>query len=185
MPFDCNDNNASINHSAVDIRASGVDENCDGLETCYVDSDADTFRTSATVSSTDTACTSSGHALASAALDCCDSDANARPTQTLYYSTVDACGSYDYNCSGTAERQLSTISSGSCTDDGTDTGTCASTPSSGWIGSVPACGSSGMRSGGCTTAPDCDCYPCTTGAGCLLGRNCVARAATTATQNCH
>jgi hypothetical protein len=30
--------------------------------------------------------------------DCCDSDANAHPGQTMYFSTPDACGNFDYNC---------------------------------------------------------------------------------------
>jgi hypothetical protein len=44
-------------------------------------------------------------------LDCCDSDTNAHPGQTSYFTTPDACGSttqsatpYDYNCNGTDDQ---------------------------------------------------------------------------------
>jgi hypothetical protein len=35
--------------------------------------------------------------------DCCDADANAHPGQTHYYSSVDACGSWDFDCDGALE----------------------------------------------------------------------------------
>ncbi len=40
---DCNDGDDSINPAATEIVVNGVDENCDGLEGCYVDNDGDTF----------------------------------------------------------------------------------------------------------------------------------------------
>ena len=30
--------------------------------------------------------------------DCCDTDANAKPGQTSYFTSTNACGSWDYNC---------------------------------------------------------------------------------------
>jgi len=43
--------------------------------------------------------------------DCYDSNANAKPTQTLYYSSNRGDGSYDYNCdSATTKRRLSCTS---------------------------------------------------------------------------
>ena len=39
-----------------------------------------------------------------AAGDCCDSDANAHPNQSAFFSRADACGSFDYNCDGFAEK---------------------------------------------------------------------------------
>ena len=32
--------------------------------------------------------------------DCCDTDINAHPGQTLYFGSKDACGSFDYDCDG-------------------------------------------------------------------------------------
>jgi hypothetical protein len=37
--------------------------------------------------------------------DCCDEDRRAHPYQTQYYASTDACGSFDYDCSGAAEPQ--------------------------------------------------------------------------------
>lgn len=38
--------------------------------------------------------------------DCCATDANAYPGQTRFFSATNACGSYDYNCNGTADREF-------------------------------------------------------------------------------
>ena len=35
--------------------------------------------------------------------DCCDHDVYTNPAQTSYFSTTNACGSWDYNCDGTIE----------------------------------------------------------------------------------
>jgi hypothetical protein len=40
---DCNDAVSTINPSATDQAATGVDENCDGFEACYVDGDGDGY----------------------------------------------------------------------------------------------------------------------------------------------
>lgn len=45
---DCNDASAAINPDAVETVADGIDYNCDGMETCYVDRDGDTFGSTTT-----------------------------------------------------------------------------------------------------------------------------------------
>ena len=66
--------------------------------------------------------------------DCCDIDANARPGQTLYYSSADGCGSFDYDCNGKVDEQYAAVSCSlgffTCSGDG------FATP-------VPACGATG------------------------------------------
>ena len=56
--------------------------------------------------------------------DCCDTDSNAYPGQTAYFSTPTACGGYDYNCDGVATPQygLANCQSSvlSCSGDGFD-----------------------------------------------------------------
>src|SRR5690606_37414907 len=42
---DCNDNAAGTHPGATEIVANGQDENCDGLEVCYIDLDQDGYRT--------------------------------------------------------------------------------------------------------------------------------------------
>jgi hypothetical protein len=68
--------------------------------------------------------------------DCCDNDALAHPNETLFYTTADNCGSFDYNCDGSIETEY------------TFDLTCSGTPAlgckggSGFIGD-PGCGVSG------------------------------------------
>ena len=37
--------------------------------------------------------------------DCCDSDANVYPGQTKYFSSINNCGNWDYDCSGKTEKK--------------------------------------------------------------------------------
>ena len=71
---DCNDGLVAINPGAVELVGDGVDQNCNGSETCFLDGDGDGARTGATVASTDADCGDGGEALASAVLDCLDTD---------------------------------------------------------------------------------------------------------------
>ena len=41
--------------------------------------------------------------------DCCDSDASALPGQSKYFTSADACGSWDYNCDGTIQGSVGGI----------------------------------------------------------------------------
>jgi len=69
---DCNDASASVNPGATETTADGTDQNCDGKETCYVDSDGDSYRSTTTTSTTTTTCVGTGLALSSAEVDCDD-----------------------------------------------------------------------------------------------------------------
>ena len=52
-------------------------------------------------------------------LDCCDSDALARPNQTDFFGTANGCGSFDYDCDGAAERRSVLLSNAtSCVEQG-------------------------------------------------------------------
>jgi hypothetical protein len=42
--------------------------------------------------------------------DCCDNDARSYPGQAAFFTTPDACGSFDYDCSGVAEPQFGKVS---------------------------------------------------------------------------
>ena len=46
--------------------------------------------------------------------DCDDTNANAKPGQTAYFTTSRANGSFDYNCSGTVEKELAEFVGGTC-----------------------------------------------------------------------
>jgi hypothetical protein len=80
--------------------------------------------------------------------ECCDTDASAKPGQTLWYGTADACNSYDYNCNGVEDKFYTTQVDGSCNG-------CRNKGSAGWNNvSPPACGSSGSwTTGFCSAGP--------------------------------
>jgi hypothetical protein len=54
--------------------------------------------------------------------DCCDSDADAHPDQTGFFTQADRCNSFDYDCSGTLTLQYGQVSCGldpsGCSGDG-------------------------------------------------------------------
>ena len=73
---DCDDTDDTVYPGAVEVIGDGTDQDCDGEEVCYVDSDGDGYivDTLATVTSTDADCADIGEADASqlAALNDCD-----------------------------------------------------------------------------------------------------------------
>jgi len=65
--------------------------------------------------------------------DCYDSNANAKPSQTAYFSTHRGDSSYDYNCDTVETKLYNSNGSCSCGKEG-----CSGNV--GWAGSVAACG---------------------------------------------
>lgn len=89
-PADCDDGEAQVNPGATEAAASGIDLDCDGLFTCYVDADSDEAGASdgSTTTSDDPDCLAEG--VADNTLDCDDDDAAIGPTATeLAGNTVD------------------------------------------------------------------------------------------------
>ena len=124
-PGDCNEMDASIYPGAAEICGDNLDNNCNGQtdEGCgSTDADRDGW---------------------SPPNDCDDSDSDVYPGQTQYFSSPRADGeSYDYNCSGVEEKQLTEIWSFSGSD-------CLSGTVEGWYSSVPSCGAIGEWGIGC------------------------------------
>jgi hypothetical protein len=79
-PDDCDDADASVLPGATEIAGDGIDQDCDGVDLCYVDGDGDGARTDDTVVGTTLACDGPGEAPASAPVDCDDTDALRSPT---------------------------------------------------------------------------------------------------------
>ncbi len=93
---DCDDSDATIYSGATETVGDGVDQNCDGKETCYTDADNDGYRVSTSRTSTDTDCTDSGEATsADPSGDCDDNDATVNPGASE--TTGDG---FDQNCDG-------------------------------------------------------------------------------------
>jgi hypothetical protein len=66
-----------VRPGATEVVADGVDQDCDGGDTCYVDADGDAYGDAATVPSADTDCADVGEA--EVAEDCDDTDAAVSP----------------------------------------------------------------------------------------------------------
>lgn len=77
--IDCNDTDPSVHPGAVEITGDEIDEDCDGTELCFVDSDADSFRSTMTVPSSDVLCRAFGEATVGMRIDCDDTRANIHP----------------------------------------------------------------------------------------------------------
>jgi hypothetical protein len=82
---DCNDINPAVNPGAVEAVNDGVDNNCDGIELCYFDSDGDGFPSTDTVASDDLDCTDPGEAFGDTEgpklFDCDDNNPNRNPDE--------------------------------------------------------------------------------------------------------
>ncbi len=97
--LDCDDADATAFPDADEITGSGVDEDCDGGELCFLDDDDDGYRPdeTSTVTSADSDCADSGEALLSALTgDCDDEDASYNPGA----AEPDCTDPADYNCDG-------------------------------------------------------------------------------------
>ena len=81
-PIDCNDASSTVFPGATDAVADGVDGNCDGSETCYVDADLDGARSSTTRVSTSITCALADLALAADPVDCNDTNGAINPGAT-------------------------------------------------------------------------------------------------------
>ena len=69
--MDCDDGDAAVNPAAVDRVADGVDQDCDGVDTCYTDSDGANYGTTVETDGSTLDCASG--AGAPTATDCDDS----------------------------------------------------------------------------------------------------------------
>ena len=101
-------------------------ERCSSDEACasgncrtyYLDGDGDGYGATATSFSRCDALTASapaGYSLVPG--DCCDLDGGAHPglSASAYFTVADACASFDWDCSGAAEKQATSTCSGSTT----------------------------------------------------------------------
>jgi hypothetical protein len=147
---DCNDSSASAYPGRAEA-CDSIDNDCDGTideinatgcTTYNYDYDGDAYG-SATVAAR-CYCEPTSYYRATNDDDCYDSNINANPGASAYYTTSRGDGSYDYNCDGSQAKQY--------TDNFDCTGAvyvCVDY-TNGWSSSTdPACGSSGSWRTGC------------------------------------
>lgn len=99
---DCDDSAPEINPTALEVPADGIDQDCDGGDTCYADVDQDGFRAAATeaiVASEDLDCDDAGEAGSDqAAADCDDFNEAISPgVPEVFYDGI------DQNCDGASD----------------------------------------------------------------------------------
>ena len=103
-PRTCGAPNTVVNASGCrlkDLQACKTDGDCGSLHcvTFYVDHDQDGYGDSSTtlkLCEEPNGVPPGGYVAVGG--DCCDTDANAHPGQTQYFTKANACSSYDYNC---------------------------------------------------------------------------------------
>lgn len=97
---DCDDANAAVYNGAPETPADGTDQNCDGMEECYVDGDDDGVRSAdgETVLATDLTCEGAGLATADAPAGDCDDD-----NPEVQTPGVEVCNGMDDDCNGFAD----------------------------------------------------------------------------------
>ncbi len=97
---DCDDANATVFPGAAETTADGIDQDCDGGDTCFADADLDTFGSTATVASTDLVCTDAGESTTST--DCDDANASVNPGAT------EVCNLIDDDCDASIDEGVTT-----------------------------------------------------------------------------
>jgi hypothetical protein len=97
---DCNDADPAIHPGATEIAGDGIDQDCDGAEDCFIDSDDDGYRPDplASAPSADGDCLDAGEAVAGDPTgDCVDADPSIHPGAT------EICDGIDQDCTGVAD----------------------------------------------------------------------------------
>ena len=170
---DCDDGNHLVFPTASEVCGNSVDENCNtllnekdaiGCKTFYYDGDSDTY---GVPGATECYCDAGVYPYTGVNKDdCYDSNPEVYPGNTKYYTTNRGDGSYDYDCSGSAQKRWQGTTGG-CTWD-TLSITC-DVNGAGWKGSTPSCGNASQY------VPDCDAkYSALCYASCLLAYSSAA-----------
>ncbi len=94
---DCDDADASINSGAAEVVADSIDQDCDSVDDCYTDADADGYGTSVVIDGSTLDCVSGTGA--ASATDCDDAVAAINPAATEFCDAANT----DEDCDGLAD----------------------------------------------------------------------------------
>jgi hypothetical protein len=145
---DCNDSTSSAAPGQTET-CDGIDNDCDnsidetnasGCTTYYLDSDGDGYGNGG---NSQCLCSASGNYTVTNGNDCYDSNGDARPGQSAWYTTHRGDNNFDYDCNGSQTKRYN------------GSGSCGGWPScstyNGWNSGNPSCGNTGSWVTGCST----------------------------------
>jgi predicted small lipoprotein YifL len=115
--LDCDDTDATVYPGATERPGDGIDQNCDGLELCFVDADGDGFRSpvSQVILSANLACDGPGEAsLATPAGDCDDA------RSAVYPGAPERCDGFDNDCDGRTDEGVGCYANGQACEAAAD-----------------------------------------------------------------
>jgi len=96
---DCDDGDALVRPGALELPGDGRDQDCDGVEDCFVDGDEDGARDASLLTSTDDVlCSEAGLLLETAPVDCDDDEPAVRP------GAAEWCNGRDDDCDGEVDN---------------------------------------------------------------------------------
>jgi len=175
---DCDDTNSSIHPGASESACSGVDYDCSGGVTCYVDADYDGHRSSTAVTSVDMDCSDVGESCVSS-VDCLDSNPYAFPGSAELESTSSCREDADGDGYGDSSPPSGVTAGDDCNDGSTSYHPGASEPAcSGYNYNCSAgvtcyadADYDGHRSSTAVTSVDMDCSD--TGESCVSSIDCL------------
>jgi hypothetical protein len=180
---DCDDDDYSINPGAREDCSTDADDDCDGNYNAqnalgctdfWYDGDGDTYGIRGP---TECWCDEGRYPYTGLDTnDCYDSNADANPANTSFFTYHRGDGSYDYDCTGSEEKQYTNVAS-ACAWDVVYIDCDCDSP--GWERGVPRCGSSALWISDCSATYDPVCY-----ALCMLSANPVNCLLTTCGATC-
>ncbi len=167
---DCDDEDYTINPGATEDCSTDADDDCDGHYNAenaigctdfWYDGDGDTYGIRGP---TECWCDEGRYPYTGLDTnDCYDSNADANPANTSFFTYHRGDGSYDYDCTGSEEKQYTNVAS-ACAWDVVYIDCDCDSP--GWERAVPPCGGSGLWISDCSATYDPVCY-----ALCMLASN--------------